>query len=257
MKKRLSFPIAGLIVLTVLSADLGLQASPLEEGMALFEHREDLLNAYEAVRIWEKALPNASRDEQYALYWHISSAYHFIGSHEDSCNKNKVIQLFERGYRAGQKGIELNPKGVDSMFWAASNLGEKGQAQGIFRSLSLVGPLKKTMERIIELDPDYYCAYMTLGILYIKAPPWPVSIGNRKKGIETLEYAIELNPKCLRCYLELSCAYLKEKDIEKARKAAQDLLDAGIEPGYEVETPEYRIQAKHLLRATGARVPCQ
>jgi len=97
------------------------------------------------------------------------------------------------------------------------------------------------------VDPEYYKAFLLLGILYVKAPPWPLSIGNSQKGVETLKHAVQLNPQCLRCYLDLARTHLKRKETKKARDAAQALLDAGIEPGYDVETPEYREQAEEIL----------
>jgi tetratricopeptide (TPR) repeat protein len=240
-----------LIALVLIVPALRLQAGPLQEGLALFDLRGDLQKAYEAVHLWEEALSQAGPEEKYDLCWRISAAYHFIATHEDRTDKDRIVELLDKGHKAGQKALELNPNGVDALYWGATNLAEMGQVQGILKSLFLVKPLKADMDRIIELDPEYYKAYLLLGILYLKAPPWPLSIGNSKKGIETLQYAIRLNPKCLRCYLELSRAYLKQKDIQKARAAAQDLLRAGIEPDYEVETPEYRQQAREILLTIG------
>ena len=248
---RGSLRFGALIVLVLIVPALRLEAGPLEEGLALFGQRENLQQAYQALHLWEQALSAASPQEAYELYWRISAAYHYIATHEDRTDKDRIVELLDKGHKAGQKGVELNPDGVDALYWGATNLAEMGQVQGILKSLFLVKPLKADMDRIIELDPEYYKAYLLLGILYVKAPPWPLSIGNSKRGIETLEYSIRLNPKCLRCYLELSRACLKRKDLEKARATAQDLLDTGIEPDYEVETPEYRKQAREILLTLG------
>jgi len=242
------------MVLTLMVPVSDLEAGPLEEGLVLFDQRQDLQNAYASARIWEEALPTATGKERYEMYWRLSAAYHFIATHEDGADRERIVELLDRGQEAGKKGVDLNPEGVDALYWRSTNLAEKGQVQGILKSLFLVKPLKADMERIVELDPEYYKAFLLLGILYVKAPPWPLSIGNSQKGVETLEHAIQLNPQCLRCYLELARAHLKRKDTKEAREAAEALLDAGIEPGYEVETPEYRGQAEEILSVIRATV---
>ena len=78
----------------------------------------------------------------------------------------------------------------------------------------------------IDLDPkfDFAGPHRSLGLLYLDAPGWPASIGNRTKARLHLRKAVELSPDYPDNWLSLLEGYLKwsEKSIVQAQLASTE-----------------------------------
>jgi tetratricopeptide (TPR) repeat protein len=56
--------------------------------------------------------------------------------------------------------------------------------------------MEATWLKAIELDPkfNYAGAHRALGLLYLEAPGWPISLGSHAKARQHLKKAVELSP---------------------------------------------------------------
>ncbi len=69
-------------------------------------------------------------------------------------------------------------------------------ARGGIRALKLAKASKSDLERALETKADALrgAAYTNLGVLYSKAPRWPIGFGNDKKAERLLLKGITMNP---------------------------------------------------------------
>jgi hypothetical protein len=103
--------------------------------------------------------------------------------------------------------------------------------------------MERELSTARELDPafDYAGPDRSLGMLYLEAPVWPASIGNRTKSRSHLEAAVELCPGYMENHLCLAQAYAKwdeSKNLEREMKAIHQL-----EPEAESHFPRDRWEA--------------
>ncbi|MGV3772575.1 MAG: hypothetical protein ACO1QB_06700 [Verrucomicrobiales bacterium] len=120
-----------------------------------------------------------------------------------------------QGIAACRKAIELAPNNAAAHYYLAMNLGQLARTKTL-GALKLVKEMEKHFKRSAELDKnfDYAGATRSLGILYLEAPGWPTSIGNKNKAREYLTQAFTLASNYPENHLSLLDAFHKwgEKD---------------------------------------------
>lgn len=89
---------------------------------------------------------------------------------------------------------ELTKRMPDSYipaFWGAVFMGTLGLSRGVLNTLQLVPEFIKRLKRVEEAAPRYFygSASLLLAKMYIKLPPFPLSLGNLPLGMEYLEKA--------------------------------------------------------------------
>jgi tetratricopeptide (TPR) repeat protein len=180
-------------------------------------------------------------------YGLISEIYYWTGEFAEADDK---LFNFEKGVEYGEKGIEVEPDSLEANFWLCVNYGSFGNEKGIMKSLSLIQPIKDLAEKVIEIDGSYFYggAWRVLGRLYHKAPGFPFSIGDTKKGIECLEKAIEYGPKFYLNHLFIAEAYLSNSNKPKAREHLEWILNAPLNKNHEKEDESYKRDAETLLK---------
>lgn len=114
---------------------------------------------------------------------------------EFSTNATQRATLAQQGIAAGRRVLESAPNSPGGNYYLAMNLGQLARTK-LLGALKLVGEMERLFLRTIELDPafDFAGPHRCLGLLYLNAPGWPTSIGNRKKARTHLERAVELSP---------------------------------------------------------------
>ncbi|RMF19111.1 MAG: hypothetical protein D6761_01050, partial [Candidatus Dadabacteria bacterium] len=97
--------------------------------------------------------------------------------------------------RAAQKMADLYaqevPDSPAGYVWGAISFGLEALAAGVLDSVHLAPAIQKRLEKSISIQPDYMygIAQLVAAKLYVKAPSFPVSVGNIKKGFRYLEEA--------------------------------------------------------------------
>ena len=132
---------------------------------------------------------------------------------EYATNDTQRAALAEEGIAAAKFATEMAPKSAAGHFYLAMNKGQLARTRTL-TALPLVKEMEESFLRAIKLDPtfDYAAPHRSLGMLYLDAPGWPASIGNKSKARKHLEKAVELAPDYPTNHLALMDAYLRWGD---------------------------------------------
>ena len=208
-----------------------------------YASREYAGSAEAAVSTLEKVL--VIEPQNYEALWKLSQYYKWLGDKAPDENK---LDYFEKGKTYAEEAIKVEPDKVEGHFWRGVHMGRTGEEKGILNSLFLVGPIKDEMEKCIKIDPTFDEAYYVLGVLYRKAPSWPLSCGDIKKSKEELLLAIKYNPNRLLSHLGLAETYINTGDYNEAREELNKVINLPFEPDRIPEDKEYKSQAAQMLK---------
>jgi tetratricopeptide (TPR) repeat protein len=177
----------------------------------------------------------------------LSEIYYWTGEFAPSDEK---MFNFEQGVKFGEQGVAANETSLEANFWLAVNYGSFGTEKGIMKSLELIKPIKTCVERVMEIDENYFYGgpYRVLGRLYNKAPGFPFSIGDNKKSQEYLEKAVEIGPKFYLNHLFLAELYQSIRDKSKAREHLEWVINAPLNKNHEKEDAGYKKDAEAMLQ---------
>ena len=145
-------------------------------------------------------------------------------------DKKERERLADIGIRAARAAIETSRERVEGHYYLAMNLGQLARTK-MLSALKILDEMEAEWSAARAIDPkyDYAGPDRSLGILYLEAPGWPTSVGNKKKARFHLERAVTLAPNCPENLISLMEAYVKWKDwsaLEKRMKEYEKLLPA-------------------------------
>jgi tetratricopeptide (TPR) repeat protein len=185
-------------------------------------------------------------ENKYQAYWRISRIHYFIGTHTEEKKEKQAI--FAQGVYFGKKAIAAEPEKPDGHYWLAVNNGKYGEVKGVMKSLSLVKPIKKSLNKVIELDRTYEDggADRVLGRVYFKLPG--IAGGSKDKSMEHLEKSKELGPDDPVTRVYLAETYLAKKKVEEARAELDYVLNMDPDPRWVVGLDHARVDAEELLK---------
>ncbi len=213
----------------------------LKKADELISQRKDLQQITEALEILEKDMGN----HPYEAGWRYLRATYYFGK---KCrDKKKKISAYQKAIKIGEDLVKKYPDRVEGHFWLGVLYGVYGEARGVMKSLFLVKPIKREMNRVLQLDPKYDCggAQRVLGRLYYKVPG--LFGGSKTKSLKYLLESKKICPNSLltRIYLAET---LKAKGKKKEAKAElEEALRLEPIPSEKPEEEEYRAQIKELL----------
>jgi len=90
--------------------------------------------------------------------------------------------------------VNESPKRAESWIWQGIIQSSYAGAKGGFGALSLIKSAKKSFEKALVID-ERASAFASLGILYHKAPGWPIAFGDDNDAQFFLKKAVEINPE--------------------------------------------------------------
>jgi hypothetical protein len=130
-------------------------------------------------------------------------------------NKETRESIANIGMDAARTAIRLKSDSAPAHYYLALNIGQLARTK-MLGALKLLTEMERELKRSIELDPkfDYAGATRTLGVLYMEAPGWPASIGNKTKARTLLEHALQLAPNYPDNHLTYLEALQKWKDTK-------------------------------------------
>jgi tetratricopeptide (TPR) repeat protein len=205
----------------------------------LYLHRDQGKKLDEAVAKLE-ALLKEKPDDAGAM-WRLGRCQ--FRQTERVAGKKERIAGFEKAEDTLKKSIELDPKDPEAHFWYGVAMGKRGQTRGIMNSLFMIGPLKKEMKTVIELDPKHGGAHHVLGELYRQLPGFYG--GSNKKALAEFEKAVELSPDYAVNYVSLAEAYADKGEKEKALAVLKRLYELK-NPTDPAEYPDNLYDGKQL-----------
>jgi len=216
----------------------------IAQGDALFFEMEDMATARKALDLYRRAL--ALSDDKYGAYWRMARIHYFIGVHTEDKKEKKTV--FSQGAYYAKKAVSRGPERPDGHYWLGVNNGKVGETRGVLKSLSLVKPIKRAMNKVLELDHTYEDggADRVLGRVYFKLPG--IAGGSKDKSKEHLERSKDLGPEDPVTRVYLAETYLALKEIEKARAELEYVLNMDPDPRWCISLEEAKQDARELLK---------
>jgi tetratricopeptide (TPR) repeat protein len=110
-------------------------------------------------------------------------------------SKSERERIATRGITACREAVAIDPQSAPAHYYMAMNLGQLAKVR-LLKGLAIVAEMERVFLTARKLDPlfDYAGADRALGLLYHRAPGWPISLGNRSKADRHLTEAIRLRP---------------------------------------------------------------
>ena len=252
--------IVGLIVLTGCKGIRGVQVEPSKplaltpgeaenlraEGMTLHaEQPRTLVRVTRAAQELEQAA-RTLRDD-YDAQWQAAQALAFLAENETRSEFRK--EAAKRGIVLSRHGRELKPDRVECIYWYAINVGLLADVDRSY-GLDAVGEMEAALKRAGEIDERYDFAgpLRVLGILCLRTPAPPVSIGSPRKGLRLLQRATESFPDYPENFLYLAEALRDSDRAGEARQTLAKVLEAKPWPDREWESSQWKTDARKMLQ---------
>lgn len=114
---------------------------------------------------------------------------------EFATNNTQRATIAQDGIQAARAALTLDTNLAAAPYYLGLNLGQLARVKR-FSALWIVDEMRDHFETARRLDEqfDYAGPDRNLGLLYLQAPGWPVSIGDRARARRHLEKAVALAP---------------------------------------------------------------
>lgn len=156
---------------------------------------------------WTNYLANTNSDLAAAALARASSDLADVAT-----NDTQRAEIARHGIAVCRQWLVREPDSAAGHYYLAMNLGKLAQAEApSFAAYRLVYEVEAEFKTAAKLDVkyDYAGPARTLGLLYFRAPGWPLSIGSKSKAREWLERAASIAPVYPPNQLNLAEAQLK------------------------------------------------
>lgn len=149
--------------------------------------------------------------------------------------------IAKEGIEACKRALALKRDLAPAYYYLALNLGQLARTR-MLGALPLVDQMEHALKQAVRLEPlfDYAGAHRGLGLLYLEAPGWPVSVGNRGRAREQLEAAVKLSPEYPENHLCLLEALLKWNDNQGLARQLPVLEKAWNQAKTKLVGPEWK-----------------
>ncbi len=123
------------------------------------------------------------------------------------------------GIASAREAVAQNPSSAGGNYYLALTLGQLARTK-MLGALKILTEMEQSLKRVIMLDPkfDHAGGHRTIGILYLEAPGWPTSIGNRNKARFHLSEALALAPEFPDNHLSMMEALAKWHEWKPLRE---------------------------------------
>lgn len=219
----------------------------LADGWALYEQLPRTMNRVtQAARLLEPAA--RSLPDRYDAQIKAATALAWLAEHAPDVAFRK--QAAQHGIAIAQHARQLDAKRVEGHYWYALNVGLLADVDRDY-GLSAVDEMVSTLKVAIDLDPayDHAGSLRLLGLLHLRAPAPPISVGSKRKAQQLFQRAIEIHPQFPENYLYLAEAQRDLSRIDDARANLQKMLTLPVPAGYDEPASQWRARAKELLES--------
>jgi tetratricopeptide (TPR) repeat protein len=135
-------------------------------------------------------------------------------------------EIAEEGMAVSRHLVAAAPKSVPGHYYLAMNLGQLARTKSL-GALKIVTQMEQEFDLVLDLDPDFDFAGAdrNLGLLYLDAPGWPLSVGSKAKAREHLQKALKRAPDFPENHLNLIEAEITWGDKKEAATGLSALDD--------------------------------
>jgi hypothetical protein len=134
----------------------------------------------------------------------------------------------------GEVATQYGPDVARYHYELAIAIGLEVRSASVKSALLNIAWLVSVLEKVIELDEgiDGGGPLRTLGLLYLRAPPWPTSVGDEEAALELLERALQSDDSHPLNHLFYSEALLVDERVEEARVALARFRELNVPERY-------------------------
>jgi hypothetical protein len=189
---------------------------------------------------------------EYDVQWQAAEAFGFVA--EISTQSTVRIDAAKRGITFARRGQALLPDRVECHYWYALDVGLLADADRTY-GIKGVEEMETALKRANELDEryDYAGPSRVLGILHLRTPPPPVSIGSPRKGLRNLQHAADLFPDYPENWLYLAEALRDNGQPEKVQELLRKVIDAPLWPDRQWESGRWKMEAQKLRQSLSGK----
>lgn len=213
------------------------------------EH-EDLLKALSALDVAERLVKDRSQKRMEVL-WRKSRVLYLMA--DMNIPQYPKERCTDEGENAASEAATIAPDRVEGHYYYAIHLGLRAMDATV-GALTMVPKVEAAAKKAVEIDPSYDDAgpLRLLGMLYVKAPSWPASIGDIDEGLKLLERATQISS------FPLNRLFLGEALIEAGREpegiqTLRAVLRVPRQGRWGIVGEKWREHARRLLRAVGQK----
>lgn len=147
-----------------------------------------------------------------------------------STNDTQRAAFAELGIAASKHAVALDTNSAAAYFYLGVNLGQMARTK-LFTALGLLDEMEAAWNRSIAIDAkfNYAAADRSLGLLYLDAPGWPISLGSRSKARKHLQQATKLVPEYPEnhlCWLEAQLKWGESKSVKTQLSNIEAILQS-------------------------------
>lgn len=148
-----------------------------------------------------------------------------------SANDTQRAAFAELGIAASKHAIAFDTNSAAGYFYLGVNLGQMARTK-LFTALGLLDEMEAAWNRSIAIDAKFHyaAAERSLGLLYLDAPGWPISLGSRSKARKHLQQATKLAPEYPEnhlCWLEAQLKWGESKSVKTQLSNIEAILQSG------------------------------
>jgi tetratricopeptide (TPR) repeat protein len=175
----------------------------------------------------------------------------FVAENDSQVDKRR--EAAKRGIIVARRARELKPDRVEGHYWYALNTGFLADVDRSY-GLDAVAEMEPALKRAGEIDEryDYAGPLRVLGILLLRTPQPPVSIGSPRKGLRLLQRAVELLPGYPENHIYLGEALREAGRADEAKAAWQKALTLPAPADRKSEAEKWKNHARNLLASNAA-----
>lgn len=167
---------------------------------------------------------------------------------DTSLSKNDALALAQEGRADAETALAADGDQVGPVFLTGALLGQEllhGNSPGLVK----MRRIEEHFERALSLDPSYDqgAPYRALGTLLVKAPPWPVGVGDDERGLELLEEGAHLFPDQPASHLFLGDALASAAMTTEATESYERVITLCLDPGWGTVCETYGTRARKAL----------
>lgn len=221
-------------------------AKLIAEGNSHWDQRTSPEEIRAAVAAWEKAVDKEPGNLDVLVK--LTRAHYFLADAYLRDKEKEYLTTMDKGVKWGERAmvaaspqfeklmrdgaklpeaVKVMPKeGVPAMYWYASSLGKWAKKKGFAVLLGQKDNVKATMDRALELDPNYYYGgpHRYFGAFYAIAPAF--AGGDLEKSKVHFKKSLEIEPNYVGTKVlwaqELA---VKQQDEETFDKLLAEVLD--------------------------------
>ncbi len=150
---------------------------------------------------------------------------------------------------------EHYPHRAEPLFWQAVTKASYADHQDGVSALTAIHDVRDLLNQAIAINPNAMSgsAYVVLGMLYYKTPPWPIAFGDNEEADKLLKTALKINPNGIDSNYYYGEFLLANDNIKGAEDYFKKAAEAPVRPEQIYADNQLKAEAKQALKHTQER----